>query len=116
MSKMDELALSIKMTVIAKEDNGATLGKGVIALLEGVRDDGSLNKAAKNLKMAYSKAWRIVKETEEGFGFLLIDRDGARGSTLTAEGKRLLEIYELLEKEIDEYANKRFAEEVAKID
>ena len=48
-------------------------------LCRGVRDDGSLNKAAKNMGMAYSKAWRIMKQTEEAFGFNLINRDGAQG-------------------------------------
>jgi molybdate transport system regulatory protein len=60
--------------------------------------------------MAYSKAWRIVKESETGFGFDLISRDGARGSSLTSEGEKLLETYELLEAETAELITKRFAE------
>ncbi|NLG10863.1 MAG: LysR family transcriptional regulator, partial [Coriobacteriaceae bacterium] len=70
----------------------------------------SLNAAAKKIHMAYSKAWRIVKETEAGFGFLLIDRDGARGSTLTPEGRKLLSAYKTLEGEGTELLSKRFAE------
>lgn len=67
-------------------------------------DDGSLNKAAKNMGMAYSKAWRIMKQTEEAFGFNLINRDGAHGSTLTKEGTLLLSAFEQLERDISTYA------------
>lgn len=49
--------------------------------------------------MAYSKAWRIVKETEEAFGMRLLHREGAHGSTLTEEGAFLLESFDQLEEE-----------------
>jgi molybdate transport system regulatory protein len=51
-----------------------------------------------------------MKETEAGFGFNLIDRDGARGSTLTPEGKKLLDAYEQLEFEGSESLAVRFKE------
>ena len=45
-----------------------------------------------------------------GFGFLLINRDGARGSTLTEDGLRLVEVYKTLQEEAGEFVNKRFRE------
>ncbi|MGI6217165.1 MAG: winged helix-turn-helix domain-containing protein [Coriobacteriales bacterium] len=114
MGEYDKLYVSLRMTIMA-EDDGA-LGKGVVTLLKGILEKGSLNQAAKSIGMAYSKAWRIVKETEAGFGFLLINRDGARGSTLTKEGKQLVEMYENLQKELEDYANTRFKEEVSKLE
>ncbi len=116
MNKFDNLSISIKMTIIegGDQDNG-TLGKGVVSLLQGIVDTGSLNQAAKKLGMAYSKAWRIIKETESGFGFFIIDRDGARGSTLTEEGMKLLNLYNMLEKETSDYANRRFREEISNL-
>ena len=111
MTKYDNLSVDIKLSVVVDGDrNAGTLGKGVVALLQGILDMGSLNRAAKSLGMAYSKAWRIVKETEAGFGFLLINRDGARGSTLTEDGLRLVEVYRTLQEEADEFVNKRFRE------
>ena len=38
-------------------------GRGIASLCIGVRDTGSLNAAAKSMGMAYSKAWRIIKDT-----------------------------------------------------
>ena len=115
MKKLGKLKTQVRITVYSgKRANDATFGKGVATLLRGVEQTGSLNAAAKDIKMAYSKAWRIVKETEAGFGFLLINRDGARGSTLTKEGVKLLEAYEDAEAKGSEYVAKRFASSVEK--
>ena len=77
----------------ASSSDHSEFGYGVAKLCEGVRDFGSLNRAAKNMGMAYSKAWRIVKGTEDSFGIALLNRDGAHGSTLTEEGNLLLDAY-----------------------
>ena len=115
MKKLSKLNTQTRITVYAGKtaDNG-TFGKGVATLMRGVLETGSLNAAAKRIKMAYSKAWRIVKETENGFGFLLINRDGARGSSLTKEGLKLLEAYEDAEAKGAEYIAKRFAANLEK--
>jgi molybdate transport system regulatory protein len=108
---MKHLNVQVRLTIYAgKGVDEATFGKGIATLLRGVDTYGSLNASAKNIKMAYSKAWRIVKETEAGFGFLLINRDGARGSTLTAEGRKLVETYEVLEAEGTDQLAGRFKE------
>lgn len=45
--------------------------------------------------MSYSKAWRIIREAEEMLGFKLIDRlSGSKGSLLTEEGIRILDLFE----------------------
>jgi molybdate transport system regulatory protein len=109
MKSMKHLSLQLRLTIYAgKNVDEGTFGKGIATLLRGVGDLGSLNAAAKKIHMAYSKAWRIVKEAEAAFGFNLIDRDGARGSTLTAEGKKLLDAYERLENEGNEFLTERF--------
>ena len=115
MKKLAKLKTQTRITVyVGKNPDEASFGKGVATLLRGVAETGSLNAAAKRIKMAYSKAWRIVKETEAGFGFLLINRDGARGSTLTREGLVLLNAYEDTESKSSEYAAKRFAANLKK--
>ncbi|MDR0350701.1 MAG: LysR family transcriptional regulator [Coriobacteriales bacterium] len=111
MKSMKHLGLQLRLTFYAGKDvDTGTFGKGIATLLRGVKDLGSLNAAAKKIHMAYSKAWRIVKETEAGFGFNLINRDGARGSTLTSEGAKLLNAYEKLEDEGNEFLGVRFKE------
>lgn len=83
------------------EELPGVFGHGCVLLLEGVERERSLNRAAKSMGMAYSKAWRIVKEAEGQLGCKLLDRDGARGSTVTPEGKRAIDAYEKLQGEIN---------------
>ncbi len=68
-------------------------GRGVIQLLEGVEEFGSINRATAAMGMAYSKAWKIINSIEKEFGVRLIDRNGAHGSTLTAEAQQLIDVY-----------------------
>ena len=67
-------------------DLPGAFGGGCAALLEGVADEGSLNRAAKRMGMAYSKAWRIVREAEAHLNCELLTRDGARGSNGLSRG------------------------------
>lgn len=69
-------------------------GKGIVDLLRGVEKYHSLNLAAKQMGMAYSKAWRIMGEAETAMGIQLINRMRKNGSELTAEGILLLQAYE----------------------
>lgn len=87
-----------------------TFSHGCVMLLDGVARTRSLNKAAKELGMAYSKAWRLVKEAEGQLGCQLLLRDGARGSSLTLEGARAVEAYRALQSEIDELLRQRTPE------
>ena len=91
-------------------DLPGAFGGGCAALLEGVADEGSLNRAAKRMGMAYSKAWRIVREAEAHLDCELLTRDGARGSRLTPEGERALKGYRELQREVDELIDRRLRE------
>ena len=90
-------------------DSNSQFGRGVANLCLGVRQLGSLNAAAKEMKMAYSKAWRIVKETEAALGMQLLDRDGAHGSTLTEDGDRLLDAYLKIDAKLQLVAEEEFS-------
>ena len=68
-------------------------GRGIVQLLEGVEEYGSINKATNAMGMAYSKAWRIINSIEAEFGVTLIERDGARGSALTNDARELIAHY-----------------------
>lgn len=91
------------------QDN-AVFGSGVAQLCRGVEQWGSLNKAAKEMNMAYSKAWRIMKHTETSFGIQLLERNGAHGSVLTSEGALLLRAYDELQEQLVSYAEKQLDE------
>lgn len=89
--------------------SNSQFGRGVANLCLGVREFGSLNAAAKDMKMAYSKAWRIIKETEAALEIQLLDRDGAHGSTLTAEGDKLLDSYLEIDAKLQKIAEEEFS-------
>lgn len=90
-------------------DSNSQFGRGVANLCLGVRELGSLNAAAKSMKMAYSKAWRIIKETEAALDMQLLDRDGAHGSTLTEDGNKLLDTYQDIDAKLQKIAEEEFA-------
>lgn len=94
---LNNLEPNIKL-FISNPENGphAALGPGVVALCQGVAETGSLNAAAKEMGMAYSKAWKTIKETEESLGVQLLIRNGAQGSSLSSEGAKLIEAYDEL--------------------
>ena len=45
-----------------------------------------------------------------GLGFTLIERYGARGSKLTEEGKKFLELYDRYDEKVETYAKEAFEE------
>lgn len=109
MAEEKKLHAQVKLVVTASESRkGPSFGKGAGILLHGIEEYGSLNKTAKMLHMAYSKAWSMIKKVEEGLGFPLIERFGARGSRLTPEGKHFLELYDKFEKDVEDYTNESF--------
>ena len=73
-------------------------GPGIARLLRLVEEHHSLRGAAAAMGMAYSKAWRIMRECEEALGFpLLSSVTGGKngwGAEVTEEGKKLLLQYE----------------------
>lgn len=113
MSNLTKLTPQIRLFV-KNEENGsnAIFGKGVAELCRGVQEKGSLNASAKGMHMAYSKAWRIVKETEKALGIQMLNRDGAHGSTLTEEGERLLNAYFAVNDSVQKFAEEALAEQL----
>lgn len=110
MSSKMNLHPIIRLAVMSEDsDSNSQFGRGIANLCLGVREKGSLNAAAKSMKMAYSKAWRIIKETEAALGMQLLDRDGAHGSTLTEEGNKLLDTYLEIDAKLQKVAEQEFA-------
>lgn len=90
----EDYVVTVRVRVcVADADKATAFGYGSCELLDGVRRLGSLNRAAKEMGMAYSKAWKSIRATEEQLGFALIERKGANGSTLTERGERFLDMY-----------------------
>ena len=89
-------------------------GPGVADLLERVDRLKSLRKATIEMDMAYSKAWKIVKISEQNLGFsLLVSVTGGKGgggAELTQDGKNFLAAYRRFEQSVRQYADEAFVE------
>lgn len=90
-------------------------GPGIASLLRRIEETGSLQGAASSMNMAYSKAWKILKEAEQEWGIALTNREtGGRsggGSTLTAEAREILARYEAFVRKAGEQLDLLFEQE-----
>ena len=98
-----ELKYHAKVRVYYQEGH---FGPGMATLMGLVRDTGSLTAACREMNMAYSKAWKMVKKAEQDLGFLLMEgrRGGEKGgnTVLTDKGEEFLLEYEKFAEEIKE--------------
>lgn len=109
MSDLANLKPTIRLSIMNPDaESGSLFGRGIASLCLGVRETGSLNAAAKGMGMAYSKAWRIIKDTEAALDLQLLNRDGAHGSDLTEAGNKLLDTYLVIEEKLQKEAEELF--------
>ena len=110
MSDLANLKPTIRLSIMNPDaESGSLFGRGIASLCLGVRETGSLNAAAKGMGMAYSKAWRLIKETEAALDLQLLNRDGAHGSDLTDAGNKLLDAYLAIEEKLQKEAEDLFS-------
>lgn len=96
--------MNINMSLRLCNDKGQKIfGKGIGQLLRLIDAEGSMNAAVKKMGIAYSKAWKILRNAEEELGFELVSKQsGGRnggGSVLTPEGRGFLEKFEAFDRE-----------------
>ena len=109
MSDLANLKPTIRLSIMNPDaESGSLFGRGIASLCLGVRETGSLNAAAKGMGMAFSKAWRIIKDTEAALDLQLLNRDGAHGSDLTEAGNKLLDTYLAIEEKLQKEAEELF--------
>lgn len=78
---------------LVDERNRIVMGEGRRTILETIEKTGSINQTAKLMKMSYKGVWSKIKVSEEYLQSRLVDTDRTKGTSLTAEGKALLEKY-----------------------
>ncbi len=107
MEKKLHANLSVRMFTDQK-----CFGPGIAQLLRAVDERHSLRAAAISMQMAYSKAWTIIRNAEEGLGIKLLHSSvggkNGGGATLTPEGTQLLAAYEEYCRRLNAYAAKEF--------
>ncbi len=102
--------------IFENAEGDKVFGKGPYLLLLKVKEFGSLNKAANEMGMSYSKAFNVIKKCEKSFSKQFMTREigGAKGggSTLTEDGLKLIESYEYIVSEME----KRLEELTSQVD
>lgn len=92
-------------------------GPGIAQLLHRVQRLHSLRAAAMDMNMAYSKAWKIIRQSEEQLGVpLLYSVTGGRGgggAELTDDALKMLAAYDSFCEELDHHAQNLFREKFA---
>ena len=83
---------------IVDEDGNIIVGKGRAEILANIEKTGSINQAAKIMKMSYKGVWSKIKATEKHLNQNIVHADRKEGSRLTRQGKELLDKYRQLEK------------------
>jgi molybdate transport system regulatory protein len=102
---------AIRFRIDFAENNN--LGPGKIALLEAVRDTGSISDAARALKMSYRRAWLLVSSMNAAFdepvAVAVTGGKGGGGARVTSFGSSLIAAYRALETQIAQLAAQRLA-------
>ena len=92
-------------------------GPGVAQLLHRVQELHSLRAAAMSMNMAYSKAWTVVRNAEDGLGFhLLTSTAGGKhggGAVLTDEARQMIDAYDAYCEKLRAYGAALFEETFA---
>ncbi|MBT3177042.1 MAG: LysR family transcriptional regulator [Desulfobacula sp.] len=89
--------MKFRSSQLVLNNNGEIiLGAGRMKILESIDQTGSINKTAKALKMSYKTVWSKIKSTEKNFGKPVVLADKQTGTTLTDDGRLLLEKYRQL--------------------
>ncbi len=89
-----------------------SIGPGKIALLQEIRESGSLRRAAQQLGMSYRRAWLLVDGLNRSFTSPVttasVGGKGGGGVRLTELGEDLVRRYALLSRKFDNLARREF--------
>lgn len=78
---------------IVDQNNRIVMAEGRMMLLEKIVETGSINQAAKLMRMSYKSAWSKIRSTEQHFQMKIVHSDKVRGTWLTEAGQDLLAKY-----------------------
>jgi molybdate transport system regulatory protein len=77
------------------------IGPGKVALLEAIRDEGSLTAAAKSIGISYRRAWTMLDEMQRTLKYPVVASatggPHGGGSLLTAVGEEIVARYRRIE-------------------
>ncbi len=98
---------------IENENKNLILGSGRLQILKDLMKTNNIKITAKNLNMNYRKCWGKINDINKNFGKnLIISKAGkfGGGTYLTQECTEILTKFDMLQKDIKEFSQKRFEE------
>jgi molybdate transport system regulatory protein len=99
--------MEIKYKIWLETEGKVVFGQGRETLFLAIEECRSLNAAAKKLGMSYRAAWGRLRASEARLGIKLVETDGAgKAMTLTPKARILLERFNHLESEVQNYLQK----------
>jgi molybdate transport system regulatory protein len=94
-------------------DGEVIFGFGRVRILEAIEDHGSINAAAKDLKMGYRAVWARISATEKRLGKQLLVRQAGGslggGSQLTPLAKELVKNFKKVQTSVETMTNELFS-------
>jgi len=106
--------MRIRSKVWIDKEGLQVIGEGKAAILRAIGHTGSINKAAVELDMSYRHAWSYIQSAEKRLGWRLVKkvRGGVNGggAYLTERARELIDKYDRLNKEIKEFADRKYDE------
>jgi molybdate transport system regulatory protein len=95
--KKETASPSLRGHIWLEGSEGTFLGYGRIALLERIREYGSITKAAKSLEMPYRKAWILIDSMNRQVPkpFVVTSAGGRKGggTRVTPEGEKAIAVF-----------------------
>jgi molybdate transport system regulatory protein len=108
MSKRAKFRPSFKFWI--ELEGKPVLGKGGAAILEQIKKEGSISKAAKKLGMSYRYVWNYLDEIRKIAGEPVVEtfkggKSGGGGARLTDLGEYLLSEYRRISDSLKDYVS-----------
>lgn len=102
---LSHIKFNYKIWLSTQDDKGI-MGDGKWQILKAIQEHGSLVAATKALGITYRRTWGDLKKIEEMLGFAILEKerggkDGGK-SSLTPEGKRLVEAFDQFHAKMDQ--------------
>lgn len=105
----DEKKFIVRSKIWIEDNKGnVAFGHGRVRMLKAIQQTGSMNAAAKQLKMSYRAVWGRIRQSEERIGKELVVKKG-KGSLLTPFALEMMEQFELLESRISDQTDEIFS-------
>jgi molybdate transport system regulatory protein len=104
--------LQVRSKIWLEMDGEPVFGQGREDLLRLIQRTGSINAAAKEMRISYRKAWTYIDAMEKRLGIPLVIRQkgGAGGgeSVLSPQAVTFLEKFHALKKDFNDMVNRKF--------